>query len=179
MVYHRRLLHRRQQRLTLMVSELERLGHSFSCGGRTITLRYDMAALLRLERRGLSYGDIFAERITGRELALFLEAAGADDPTGILRECGAMRVWEEIRAAVLLALPERDPLSLDFPEETGGAMDYRRLRCLVCDVMRKPEEFFWGSTIRELVERWQDFAVVKGFAKKPERMQMFDTEGME
>ena len=138
-----------------MLSELERLGHSFSRGGGTITLRYDMAALLRLE------------------------AAGADDPTGIMRECGAMRVWEEIRAAVLLALPERDPLALDFPEETGEAMDYRRLRCLVCDVMRKPEEFFWSSTIRELVERWQDFAVVKGFAKKPERMQMFDTEGME
>lgn len=162
-----------------MLAELERLGHSFSCGGRTITLRYDMTALLRLERCGLSYEDIFAERISGRTIALFLEAAGAAEPLKIMREYGAARAWEEIRAAVLMALPKKDPLVLDFREETDEAFDAKRLRCLVCDVMRKPDEFFWHSTIRELVERWQEFAEVKGFAKKPERIQRYDTEGME
>ena len=48
----------------------------------------------------------------------------------------------------------------------------------MCDVMKKPEEFFWGSTLRELLARWQGYAVAKGYAKEPERVQMFDTEGM-
>ena len=51
-----------------MFAELERLSYSFGCGEHTITLRYDIAALTRLEQCGLSYEDIFAERITGREL---------------------------------------------------------------------------------------------------------------
>ena len=60
-----------------------------------------------------------------------------------------------------------------------GNPDMKRLRCLICDVMRKPEEFFWASTLRELIERWQAFAAVKGYAKEPERVVRFATEGME
>ena len=59
------------------------------------------------------------------------------------------------------------------------ALDQQRLRCHICDVMRKPEEFFWHSTMRELCERRQCFAEVKGYAEKPRRMELFDMEGME
>ncbi|MCI5667792.1 MAG: hypothetical protein MR291_03385 [Oscillospiraceae bacterium] len=45
------------------------------------------------------------------------------------------------------------------------ALDQQRLRCLICDVMRKPDEFFCHSTMRELCERWQCFAEVKGYAE--------------
>ena len=69
--------------------------------------------------------------------------------------------------------------TVDVPEEHSGEPDMKQLRGLICDIMRKPEEFFWSSTMRELVERWTAFAVAKGYMKKPERMQMFDTEGME
>ena len=68
---------------------------------------------------------------------------------------------------------------IDIHGEDPGEADMKRLRGLICDIMRKPEEFFWSSTLRELVERWQAVAIAKGYMKKPERMQMFDTEGME
>lgn len=165
-----------------MFAELERLSYSFGCGEHTITLRYDIAALTRLEQCGLSYEDIFAERITGRELVTFLEAGCAELPVRaaeVLRETGAQELWRHIRAAVMMSLPVRDPLVIDIPENAGTAPDMKRLRCFICDVMRKPEEFFWHSTMRELCERWQCYAEVKGYAEKPRRMEMFDLEGME
>ena len=165
-----------------MFAELERLSYSFGCGEHTITLRYDIAALTHLEQCGLSYEDIFAERITGRELVTFLEAGCAELPmraAEVLRETGAQELWRHIRTAVMMSLPVRDPLVIDIPENAGTAPDMKRLRCLICDVMRKPEEFFWHSTMRELCERWQCFAEVKGYAEKPRRMEMYDMEGME
>lgn len=164
-----------------MLTELERNIYSFTALDRTITLRYDMTALLELERGGLSYEDIFAERISGGALVKFLEAGSKEPLDGleILRTIGALSLWEHIRAAVMLALPVRDPLCVDVSENNSEPPDMVRLRCLVCDIMRKSEDFFWSSTLRELFERWQEFAEVKGYTKPRDRMQMFDTEGME
>lgn len=160
----------------------ELLPQKYALGYKGVMLRYDMNALLRLEQRSLSYEDIFAEKITGEALCEFL-AAGCEGlpeaPESILHEMGAMELWRHIRKAVLLALPVYDPLVIDIPDEPGKPLDMKLLRTLVCDVMRKPEEFFWRSTMRELLERWQDYAVARGFAKKPERMELFDMEGME
>lgn len=108
-----------------MFAELERSEHTFEYKGSVVRLRYDIAALIRLERRSLSYEDIFGDSIS------------------------------------------------------GAKPDMKKLRCLICDIMGKPESFFRRSTLRELLERWQEYAVVKGLAKEPERMEMFDTEGME
>lgn len=163
-----------------MFTELTKQYYRFECGGSVISLRYDMTAFLRLEERGIAYTDIFGERITGAVLCEFLRVGGyPDEPELILHEMGGRALWEHIIAAVMLALPARDPLIVEVPDEAPSEPDMKQLRGLVCDIMRKPEEFFWGSTMRELAERWQVFAVVKGYMKKPERMQMFDTEGME
>lgn len=163
-----------------MFTELTRQYYRFECGGSVISLRYDMTAFLRLEERGIAYTDIFGERTTGKVLCEFLQVGGyTDEPELILHETGGRALWEHIQAAVRLALPVRDPLIVDVPEEHSGEPDMKQLRGLICDIMRKPEEFFWSSTMRELVERWQAFAVARGFMKKPERMQMYDTEGME
>ena len=163
-----------------MFTELTKQYYRFECGGSVISLRYDMTAFLRLEERGIAYTDIFGERTTGKVLCEFLRVGGyPDEPELILHEMGGKALWDHIQAAVQLALPVRDPLIIDVPEEGSGEPDMKQLRGLVCDIMRKPEEFFWSSTMRELVERWTAFAVAKGYMKKPERMQMFDTEGME
>lgn len=164
-----------------MLTELEQQHYRFDANGSQISLRYDMTALLNLERGGLSYEAIFAERITGSALVKFLEIGSADEIDGaeIIRAIGALPLWGHVRAAVMLALPVRDPLCVDVPENNGEPPNMTRLRCLICDIMRKPEEFFWNSTLRELFERWQEFAEVKGYTKPRDRMQLFDSEGME
>ncbi len=164
-----------------MLPELERQHYRFDANGSQITLRYDMTALLELERGGLSYEDIFAERISGGVLVKFLEAGSKAEIDGaeIIRTIGALSLWGHVRTAVMLALPVRDPLCVDVSENDGEQPNMARLRCLVCDIMRKPEDFFWNSTLRELMDRWQEYAEVKGYAERRERMQMFDTEGME
>lgn len=166
-----------------MLTELKEQRYSFTCGGSEITLRYDMTALLRLEERGYSYMEIFGESVTGGQLCCFLECGavgGLPEPAeNILRDVGGQSLWEHCRRAMALAMPEHDPLVIDIPESPGKPPDMARLRVLVCDIMRKPERFFWRSTLRELLARWQDFAEIKGFAKKPERMELYDMEGME
>ena len=96
-----------------------------------------------------------------------------------MRSVGGNSLWRHCRRAMALAMPVHDPLIIDIPDNPGQPPDMARLRALVCDVMRKPEEFFWRSTLRELLARWQDFAEIKGYAKKPERMELYDMEGME
>lgn len=163
-----------------MFTELLPQRYEFECGGRVISLRYDMTAFLRLEERGISYADIFGDRITGAVLCEFLRVGGyPDKPELILHEMGGAELWRCLREAVMLALPMKDPLVIDIPDSAPGEPDMKQLRGLICDIMGKPEEFFWSSTMRELFERWQAFAVAKGYMKKPERMQMYDTEGME
>ncbi len=55
---------------------------------------------------------------------------------------------------------------------------FMRLRALICDVMGKSEEFFWNSTLAELIARWHEYAVAMGYAEEPERILEFDVEGM-
>lgn len=168
-----------------MLAELLPLSHEMQFGEARLCLRYDMDALLRLEREGLTYEDIFAEKTSGEVLLKFLRAGleediGVQREIGLLETLGAAGLWAHLRAAVTLALPEYDPLIIPdtTPPKGDGKPDYARLRTLVCDVMKKPEEFFWKSTLRELLARWQSYAVAKGYAKEPERVQIFDTEGM-
>lgn len=168
-----------------MLRELERAEYRFTAQGAEYSLRYGMRAFLTLEKAGLSWRDIFAQSITGEALCAFLEAGGIprERAAELLRRGEVHEIWAHCRRAVLLALPARDPDVIEIPKRSGDdlatARGMKRLRCFVCDVMRKPESFFWESTMRELIERWQEFAVAKGYSKEPERVQRFDTEGME
>lgn len=169
---------------SIMLAGLERQGIDFVFGEASVRLRYDMAALLILEKRGLECSRIFSEDITDDELQLFFGAG-----LGKLK-CRAEKLFSGIgrtevlflcRAAILLALPEEDKQRIPTPQSADAPPfdPHEQLFTLICDVMRKPEEFFWTSTLRELTARWVRYAVCKGYAKAPERVQMFDSEGME
>ena len=167
-----------------MLSELLPRAYSFNFGEARLSLRYDMRALLTLERAGLDYSEVFSDTADGgRVLAFFTaglrEDIGSERARDIMRAAGPGDIWRHCRQAVLLALPEPDPLLLpDTSTKKSGGNEYLRLRALICDVMGKPEEFFWGSTLRELLSRWQEYAIAKGYMKPPERVQMYDEEGM-
>lgn len=167
-----------------MIKELLPLRHSFAFGGAQLSLRYDMTALLHLEEKGLDIAGIFSPDVTEGEVAEYF-AAGVeqniprDKLNDILSAVGAAQIAAHCREAMIMALPEDDPYIV--PQKPAAAQDdgksvYVRLHTMVCDVMRKPEEFYWTSTVRELMQRWQDFAIAKGYMKPPERVQMYDTE---
>lgn len=169
-----------------MLKELLPLRHCFDFGGARLSIRYDMAALLELERQGLSYADIFADKMTGSVLLAFLSAGVEQDipPEAlgrILSAVGASQLAAHCREAMLAALPEDDPYIVppkrSETEYDDGKSCFERLHTMVCDVMRKPEDFYWHSTLRELMSRWQAYAIAKGYMKPPERVQMYDTEG--
>lgn len=167
----------------IMLAELERQHYEFDFGGAVIAMRYTLADFLALEKLGIGHMDIFAEKLTADKILEFFKAGLVGELPGEmiekLVECvGFEAIWDHCRAAMELALPKPDPTVIpDFSAEKGD-LSFLRLRALICDVMGKSEEFFWGSTLAELMERWQEYAVAMGYAKPPQRVQRYDEEGM-
>ena len=167
-----------------MLAELEQQRYEFDFGGVMIAMRYTLADFLALEKLGIAYMDIFAEKLTADKILEFfyvgLVEKLPDEVIEKLVECvGFEMIWEYCRGAMEQALPKRDPSILYKPRPADhGEFSFARLRALVCDVMGKSEEFFWGSTLAELLERWQEYAVAMGYAEEPERIMEYDDEGM-
>lgn len=58
-----------------MLAELiDKRCHTFTFGECEFSLRYTLSALLELERKGLSFMDIFSESLTGRQIIDFFSA---------------------------------------------------------------------------------------------------------
>lgn len=169
-----------------MLAELIRHDYSFPFGEARIKLRYSLAAFLELEKQGIIYSDIFFENLPAVVVIAFFKAGLTEKlpekTVGEIVECvGVEVIWEYCRAAMEKALPKKDPLiipDLSKNAEKNGEFSFVRLRTLIVDIMRKSEEFFWSSTLAELLERWQEYAYAMGYAKPPEKVQMTDTEGM-
>lgn len=167
----------------IMLAELEQRRYEFDFGGAVIALRYTLADFLALEKLGITYMDIFADKLTADKILEFFKAGLVeklpDETLERVADCvGFEAVWDHCRAAMEQALPKRDPLVIPDPSAEKGEFSFVRLRALVCDVMGKSEEFFRGSTLAELLERWQEYAYAMGYAKPPQRVQMYDDEGM-
>ena len=167
----------------IMLAELEQRRYEFDFGGVVIAMRYTLADFLALEKSGIAYLDIFAAKLTADKIMAFFCAGLVgelpDEMIEKLVECvGFEVIWDHCRAAMEMALPKRDPLVIPDSSAEKGEFSFLRLRALVCDVMGKSEEFFWGSTLVELLERWQEYAVAMGYAKPPQRVQRYDEEGM-
>ena len=113
-----------------MLRELKPLSCTFPFGEVQLHLRYDMNALLELENAGLDYVDIFAEKISRETIFRFfysglVEKAGKLRAAEIFKAAGALKVWEKCIEAVLLALPEPDPLLIPNTKqhENNGEKD--------------------------------------------------------
>lgn len=167
-----------------MLAELIRQDYSFPFGEARIRLRYSLADFLELEKRDLFYMDIFAEELSYVVIMTFFKVGLVDklpDKTieEIIECAGITNIWDDCRAAMRRSIPEKDPLIIpDLSGDKQGEFSFVRLRTLIVDIMRKSEEFFWNSTLAELISRWQEYAYAMGYAKPPEKVQMRDTEGM-
>ncbi len=167
-----------------MLVELLPKQYEFKFGEGVIALRFTLGALLKLEQAGLSYMDILAEKVSGKVILEFFRA-GLVTPVdekklpAVAEALGYEKLLAYLIEAVLMTLPKREEnVIYPPPKPDDPEFSFLRLRALICDVMGKSEEYFWGSTLAELLERWTEYAQAMGYAEEPEKILEFDNEGM-
>lgn len=167
-----------------MLTELLPRQYEFEFGEGVIALRFTLKSFLELEQRGLNYIDIFAEKVSGRVILEFFRAGLVTpiepEKLGDIAEIvGYEKLLGYCIEAVIQAFPKRDPNVVTKPPSPNDEeFSFVRLRTLICDVMGKSEDFFWSSTIGELIERWVEYGTAMGYIEEPERILEFDDEGM-
>lgn len=167
-----------------MLTELLPQSVRFQFGEGVIELRFTLRSFLELEKRGLKYSDIFEERVNGKTILEFFRAGlvlPIEDETlpQIAEIVGYETLWSYCLQGVLQAFPKREENVVQKPPSSNNEeFSFVRLRTLVCDIMGKSEEFFWNSTLGELLERWTEYARAMGYAEEPEKILEFDDEGM-
>lgn len=169
-----------------MLAELIPKSYSFKCGECEISLRYTLAAFLELEKHGLTLEDIFRETLTGEEILEIFEAGLCEKLPGeyVLKTASAIgfeKLWEYCVEAMIESFPKREKNTVEAMRPPSPEMEefsFSRLRTLVCDIMGKSEEFFWNSTLAELISRWREYSYAMGYAEEPEKILEYDTEGM-
>lgn len=170
-----------------MLTELLPQSVKFNFGEGVIELRFTLRSFLELEQRGLKYSNIFEERVNGKTILEFFRA-GLVQPIGdeklpqIAEIVGYETLWSYCLQGVLQAFPKREENVVQKPPSPPSSnneeFSFARLRVLICDIMGKSEEFFWNSTLGELIERWTEYARAMGYAEEPEKILEFDDEGM-
>ncbi len=167
-----------------MLTELLPQSLKFEFGEGVIELRYTLRSFLELEKAGYKYTDIFEQKVTGGLIIAFFKAGlvvPIDDAKiqSIAEIVGYEMLWEYCLQAVLMSFPKSDDSVVQKPPSPNDEeFSFARLRTLICDVMGKSDEFFWNSTLRELIGRWKEYAVAMGYSEEPERVLEFDEEGM-
>lgn len=170
-----------------MFLEIEKKKTPFSFGSTELWLRYDNAALLEIEKSGFDPFDINAVNENGTAARTFL-LAGLRDCAEALEISDQKRgeivsalmsggedtaaVFLAITAALLAALPPKNGSASS--EQGRGRGSLGNLFSVYCDIMKKPDEAFWNSTLREVSERWERYAVLKGYKKPPIFIQRYD-----
>ena len=173
----------------IMFVELERQVVPFSVGQAEFYLRFDNRALLEIEKAGLDIFQFDAGHLTAKAAKCFLknglrcwykeygersfEETDLDETAGkIMRLCGAEQVAGLIAAGMLQALPE--PVIGAKPDKGDGSADFSRLFGFWCDIMGKSEELFWELTLREVLQRWDAYAIFMGYKKAPVEVRKYD-----
>ena len=153
-----------------MLTELERAVYSFTALERVYSLRYDMSALLALEKRGLSWRDVFAPSITGEAICEFLTAGGTERSAALqLVKADARGAWGQCKRAMLLALPVRDPDVLDVqrPADGGPAPEdrpheYELQLFALSEQLPLRQGFYYNEFLRAIRGKVLDSAVIRG-----------------
>lgn len=161
----------------IRLSDCERKKLYFKFGGADLYLRYDMAALLKLEKSNIDlYKGIVIELLKRVAFRIGLESCIAEtdiDEKYIYDVEAAMsadEIGKLVEEATLLSLP--DPVVGAKPKP--GSTDYVQLFALFCDIMGKPDELFWSSTVKEIIQRWDKYAEINGYKKPAEKVRRYE-----
>lgn len=148
-----------------------------------VSLRLPLISLCYLESKGITYDDlrqgknlayittaaIIGDFINKETVKYIIESGDFDfydadgtyttagkwlDKVGDVGKAILMEVW-------LKSLPVPD-IGAD-ESNSSKSPDYKLLRCLYCDIMHGSEVDFWHSTMREVHDRWEKYAELKGY----------------
>ncbi|MCM1055940.1 MAG: hypothetical protein NC394_10520 [Bacteroides sp.] len=171
-----------------MFSELERRRFYFTVGAAELYLRFDNRALLEAEKSGFDIFELKTEGMTVKAAKCFLscglrrfaeEKAAGEDPKSyadkladrIVKASAPDEISAIIGGAVLMAMPE--PI-MGVRSGKKEKADLTRIFCYFCDIMGKPEELFWELTLREVLRRWDAYAVFHGYKEAPLEVKTYD-----
>lgn len=153
-----------------MISDIIKLKHKLNFGQSGAYLRYDMRSLVWLGEHDINFmdctelckSDVYCLFYAG--LLCYFEECGISDSIEYAKEIylhtSETDITFNIYNAKLLALPSKR-----YSGKRGKkGIDYKSLRGIY-DVMGKTDEEFLSSTIREIIERWDEYAVIKGIQK--------------
>lgn len=167
-----------------MFVELEKKRIEFPFGATRLWLRFDNKAFLSIEKAGFSPFDTRALEENAAAARAFISAglqncleelsstAKTNEIVNALMGEDKSSLIKIIQYAILQALPEDAPnKKTQKNTEKGGA---GMLFSLYCDVMYRPEEEFWCATLREVTERWERYAILKGYRQAPLQIQRYD-----
>lgn len=163
-----------------MFSELKKQCFPFKFGEALLYLRYDNNAMYYLEQNGIDLHSII-QLIDDKNTVKILFCSGlnvwlrsnelndesglkiADDIVNNLTRNEAQHIIIE---AIKLALPVaiNNNTSQNINENQP---DLSLIKSRFCDVMGKPDDEFWDSTLREVIERWESYAVFMGYVAEP------------
>lgn len=167
-----------------MFIEIEKKRTEFPFGETKLWLRFDNRAFLNIEKTGLCPFDtrIISENAAAARVFISeglrdcLEKLNAADRTSeiinSLMSGDKERLITIIQYAVLEALPTAG--AAEAGQNGGAKGNAGTLLSVYCDIMHRPEEEFWSSTLREVTERWERYAVLKGYKKAPIQIRRYD-----
>ncbi len=151
----------------------------------TLYLRYDINSFISAELAGINIfdiGGVFDEPKKAVQLLKFgladcFSSLGISEPScsNIAAELADIpTVPNMVAVAIAGALPE--PIKGVSDSGGGKPADMRVLHSRYVDVMGRTDEEFFKSTLREVLDRWDKYAIFHGYKKAPETFRQYDDD---
>jgi hypothetical protein len=150
---------------------IKREKHLLNFGSSGAYLRFEIGAALRLAE---DYSiELYSPGAWNNMYEVFLEGLRSfmkensfsdEIALSIIKSIPPKEAAKHISTALLLSLPDTKAQNSEKEEKS---VDFKFFRLIFCDIMGKPDELFYKSTLREVCERWDLFAVHKGWKNAP------------
>lgn len=163
---------------------LKTLTRQYVNGGVGVKLRFPLISMLYLEHFEVTYEDLkerkniafFANAgiigaMISEEMAIHIVNTGdysyfegGQKTTLKWLESNGEKAFTSIVNAWVDAYPAPD-IGEEIPDEPQGT-DHGTLRGIYCDILHRSDGEFWTSTYKEIMQRWDKYAEIKGY-KEP------------
>lgn len=154
-------------------------------GSSGLYLRYNLGALLYIEQQNIDFLKMNEILIDGKKARVFLKAGlldyfeknnfnevQRDETVRKIMECYSnIQLFDKIAEAVTTSLPRPN---VGGVKKDDSKLDFTQIFTYFCDIMKLPEKLFWDLTLREVMERWDRYAIFNGYKKAPQKFKKYD-----